>query len=159
MTGVRVCGQRGSATVFGMSLPPKLSQLVQLMASSPKDIKVEAMLDYSRRIPPLPDHIERESLEQVHECQTPFFLATEIDADGRVHMYFEAPPETPTVRGFAGILLDGLEGESAEAILEVPDDFFYAMGLEEVVTPQRLNGMRAILARIKRQVSEATTQS
>lgn len=144
---------------FGMSLPPKLDQLVQLMASSPKDVKVEAMLDYSRRIPPLPDHIERDSLEQVHECQTPFFLATEIDDSGGVHMYFEAPPESPTVRGFAGILLAGLEGESADTILEVPDDFFYAMGLEEVVTPQRLNGMRAILARIKRQVSEAGTET
>lgn len=139
-----------------MALPPKLDQIVSLMASSPKDIKVEALLDYSRRIPPLPDRIERDSLEQVHECQTPFFLITEIDDDGSVHMFFEAPPESPTVRGFAGILLDGLEGESAEAILSVPDDFFYAMGLEEVVTPQRLNGMRAILGRIKRQVAAAT---
>lgn len=139
-----------------MALPPKLDQIVSLMASSPKDIKVEALLDYSRRIPPLPDRIERDSLEQVHECQTPFFLITEIDEDGAVHMFFEAPPESPTVRGFAGILLDGLEGESAEAILSVPDDFFYAMGLEEVVTPQRLNGMRAILGRIKRQLAAAT---
>jgi cysteine desulfuration protein SufE len=139
-----------------MSLPPRLDQIVRLMASSPKDIKIEALLDYSRRIPPLPDDFERDSLEQVHECQTPFFLVTKIDETGSVHMFFEAPPESPTVRGFAGILLSGLDGESAETILSVPDDFFYAMGLEEVITPQRLNGMRAILARIKRQVAEAT---
>lgn len=139
-----------------MQLPPKLDQIVRLMASSPKDIKVEALLDYSRRIPPLPDHVTRDSLEQVHECQTPFFLVTEIDTDDRVHMYFEAPPESPTVRGFAGILLGGLDGESPETILSVPSDFIYAMGLEDVVTPQRLNGMVAILARIKRQVAEAT---
>jgi cysteine desulfuration protein SufE len=138
-----------------MALPAKLDQIVTLMASSPKDIKVEALLDYSRRIPPLPDRIERDSLEQVHECQTPFFLITEIDEDGSVHMFFDAPPESPTIRGFAGILLDGLEGESADAILSVPDDFFYAMGLEDVITPQRLNGMRAILSRIKRQVAAA----
>jgi cysteine desulfuration protein SufE len=140
-----------------MALPPKLNQIVELMASSPKDVKIEALLDYSRRIPPLPDHVERGSLEQVHECQTPFFLLAEIDDTGAVHMYFEAPPESPTVRGFAGILLSGLEGESTDAILSVPDDFFYAMGLEEVVTPQRLNGMRAILARIKRQVTDASS--
>jgi cysteine desulfuration protein SufE len=140
-----------------MALPPKLDQLVQLMASSPKDIKVEALLDYSRRVPPLPDGFPREELEQVHECLTPFFLLTEIDEDGLVHMFFEAPPESPTVRGFAGLLLAGLEDETPETILSVPDDFFYAMGLEEVVTPQRLNGMRAILARIKRQLTEATS--
>lgn len=139
-----------------MALPSKLDQIVQLMATSPKDIKIEALLDYSRRIPPLPDHIQHDSLEQVHECQTPFFLVTEVDDDGAVHLHFEAPPESPTVRGFAGLLRDGLEGESPATILSVPDDFFYAMGLEEVVTPQRLNGMRAILARIKRQLREAT---
>ncbi|MDX1447637.1 MAG: SufE family protein [Acidimicrobiia bacterium] len=138
-----------------MSLPPKLDQIVRLMSSSPKDIKIEALLDYSRRIPPLPDHISRESLEQVHECQTPFFLVTEIDDEGRVHMFFDAPPESPTVRGFAGILLDGLEGETPATILDVPTDFIYQMGLEEVVTPQRLNGMVAILSRIKRQLAEA----
>lgn len=142
-----------------MALPPKLEQIVELMASSPKDIKIEALLDYSRRIPPLPDHVDHSNLEQVHECQTPFFLTTEIDAEGAVHMYFEAPPESPTVRGFAGLLLGGLDGESAATILSVPDDFFYAMGLEEVVTPQRLNGMRAILARIKRQVADAISPS
>jgi len=146
----------GASTVLHMALPPKLDQIVRLMASSPKEIKIEALLDYSRRIPPLPDDVEHDNLEQVHECQTPFFLLTRIDEEGAVHMFFEAPPESPTVRGFAGLLLDGLEGESAEAILRVPDDFIYAMGLEEVVTPQRLNGMRAILARIRRQVAEAS---
>jgi cysteine desulfuration protein SufE len=139
-----------------MALPPKLDQIVRLMAASPKDFKIEALLDYSRRIPALPDHVDRGSLEQVHECQTPFFLLTEIDHDGAVHMFFEAPPEAPTVRGFAGLLFDGLEGETADTILDVPDDFIYAMGLEEVVTPQRLNGMRAILARIKRQLTATT---
>lgn len=138
-----------------MSLPAKLDQIVRLMQSSPKEIKIEALLDYSRRIPPLPDDVERDSLEQVHECQTPFFLLSRIDEDGRVRMFFDAPPESPTVRGFAGILLDGLDGETPEAILAVPDDFFFAMGLEDVITPQRLNGMRAILSRLKRQLREA----
>ena len=72
-----------------------------------------------------------------------------------MHLYFDAPQEAPTVRGFAGILLDGLDGEPADVILDVPDDFFYDMGLEEVVTPMRLRGMGAILARIKRQVRAA----
>ncbi len=137
-----------------MALPEKLGQIVTVMRASPKEFRVEALLDYSRRIPPLPDHVQPESLEQVHECQTPFFLATEVDEAGNVHLFFEAPPESPTVRGFAGILLDGLDGQPANVILDVPDDFFYGMGLEEVVTPLRLRGMGAILARIKRQVTE-----
>lgn len=138
-----------------MAIPEKLQQIIKVMQSSPRDFKTQALLDYSRRVPPLPDHINVDGLEQVHECQSPFFLATEVDPDGVVHLYFQAPPESPTVLGFAGILLDGLNGEQVETILDVPDDFFYEMGLEEVVSPLRLRGMGAILGRMKRQLREA----
>ena len=126
------------------------------MQSAPKQIKVEALLDYGRRIPPLPDHIDSGDLEQVHECQSPFFLSTELDSDGKVRLYFDSPQEAPTVRGFAGILLAGLDGEDPDVVLDVDNDFFYDMGLEEVVTRQRLRGMAAILARIKHQVDSLT---
>ncbi len=138
-----------------MSLPPRLAQIVEVLRSSPKQFRTEALLDFSRRVPPLPPELadHRDKLEQVHECQTPFFLATDVE-DGVVHLFFDAPTESPTIRGFAGILLAGLEGESPEAVLAVPDDFFYGMGLEEIVSPLRLRGMGAILARIKRQIRE-----
>lgn len=139
-----------------MPLPDRLQTIVEVFKTSPKEFRLEALLDYSRRLPELPDRYkdDRGRLEQVPECQTPFFLATEIDEDGAVHMFFEAPPEAPTTRGYAGLLLDGLEGVPAEKVLDVPDDFYVQMGLEEVITPLRLNGMGAILARIKRQVGE-----
>ncbi len=124
------------------------------MRSSPKQVRVEAMLDYANRIPPLPEGMDSSELERVPECQSPFFVATEVDAQDRVHLHFDAPREAPTVRGFAGILLDGLDGETSGVILAVPDDFYYDMGLEDVVTPLRLRGMGAILSRIKRQVRD-----
>ena len=139
-----------------MSLPDRLQQIVDVLRSSPKEFRTEALLDFSKRVPPLPDDVDPGSLEQVHECQTPFFLLTTVGDDGSARMYFQAPPESPTVRGFAGILLAGLDGEQASTILEVPDDFFYGMGLEEVVTPLRLRGMGAILARMKRQIRDQT---
>lgn len=139
-------------------MPPRLQQIADVFRDSPKEFRIDALLDFSRRLPDMPAHLEgnRNRLEQVHECQTPFFLATEVDRDGAVHMYFEAPEESPTVRGFAGILHAGLEGEEAGDVLAVPDDFYYGMGLEEVVTPLRLRGMGAILARLKRQIREQT---
>ena len=39
-------------------------------------------------------------------------------------------------------------------VLAVPDDFYQGMGLDDVVSPLRLRGMGAILARLKRQVEE-----
>lgn len=141
-----------------MPMPDKLQRIVDQFASAPRDLRVQALLDYSRRVPPLPEKLaaNRDSLEQVHECQTPFFLATEIDDDGAVHLYFDCPPEAPTVRGFAGILREGLEGETWEDVVAVPPDFYAGMGLQEVVSALRLRGMGAILARLKRQLRQHT---
>ncbi|NND85141.1 MAG: SufE family protein, partial [Acidimicrobiia bacterium] len=133
-----------------------LQKFVALFDGVPKRMRVEALLDYSKRLPPLPEGIESK-VEQVHECQTPFFLHTEINEDGRVRLYFDAPQESPTVRGYAEILREGLDGETPEAILGVPNDFYYGIGLEDVVTPQRLRGMGAILARVKRHVRDQVT--
>lgn len=139
-----------------MALPPRLQRIVDLFSSAPKDIRIQALLDYSNRVPPLPAHLadNRDELEQVHECQTPFFLATEVDDEGAVTIHFDCPPESPTVRGYAGILAEGLNGETVATILALPDDFYRGIGLEEVVTPQRLRGMGAILARMKHQLIE-----
>lgn len=139
-----------------MSLPDALSTVVDRFQKAPKDLRVQALLHYAKKVPPLPREFQedRSALEQVHECQTPFFLATRVDDDGVVHLFFDAPAESPTVRGFAGILREGLEGASWQEVLEVPPDFYSTMGLETVVSPLRLRGMGAILARLKRQVRE-----
>jgi cysteine desulfuration protein SufE len=137
-----------------MSLPSRLAQIVDVFASSPRQFRLEALLDYARRLPALPSDLagDRDLLEQVHECQTPFFLATRLE-DGNVRLFFDAPQESPTVRGFAGLLTAGLDGEDPTSILELDNDFYLRMGLEEVVTPQRLRGMGAIIAHLKRQVA------
>jgi cysteine desulfuration protein SufE len=136
-------------------LPPKLQGIVDLFASAPRDLRLQALLDYSRRVPEPPRHlIGSGAFQDVPECQTPFALAIEVDPDGAVHLHFDAPAEAPTVRGYAGILREGLEGATAEEIRRVPLDFYMDMGLVELVTPLRLRGMEAILARIKSRLSE-----
>lgn len=98
-------------------------------------------------------------MEQVVECQTPFFLTTEVDEGRHVHLFFDVPAEAPTTRGFAGILLEGLEGADADAVLATPDDFYDELGLAEVISSLRLRGMSAILFRLKRQVRERLAAS
>lgn len=142
-----------------MSVPPSLAKVVDRFERAPKELRVQALLQYAKKVPPLPDEFleDRSALEQVHECQTPFFLATRVDDEGAVHLFFDAPAESPTVRGFAGILWEGLEGVQATEVLDVPADFYSTMGLGDVVSPLRLRGMSAILGRLKRQVEEAVT--
>jgi len=137
-----------------MTIPESLSRIVDRFQRAPRDLRVQALLHYAKKVPELPERFaeDRSRLEQVHECQTPFFLATEVDEDGAVHLFFDAPDESPTVRGFAGILWEGLEERPFSEVLAVPADFYSSMKLEEVVSPLRLRGMGAILARLKRQI-------
>lgn len=136
-------------------LPPRLADVVTELADTPRELLLEALLDYADRVPPLPAHLDRGQLEQVHECQTPFFVAAEVNPDRTVQLHFDAPPEAPTTRGFAGILSEGLSGATVEEVLATPGDFYVATGLGAAISPLRLRGMQAILARVKRQVRDA----
>jgi cysteine desulfuration protein SufE len=139
-----------------MAIPPKLQTIVDRFASAPRELKGQALLRYAKRVPPLPPALsgQPDRMQRVHECQSPFFLSAEVDPAGGVRLFFDCPPETPTVRGFAGILLEGLDGEHYSKVLEVPGTFYTAMGLGDVVSPLRLRGMGAILSAIKRRVRE-----
>lgn len=131
----------------------ELQEIVDEFAATPKSLRLAVLLDFANNLPPVPDHIDRDALEQVHECQTPFFVAAELE-DGRVSLHFDAPPEAPTTRGYAGVLAAGLSGATVDEVLDTPADFFAGMGLSELISPLRLRGMGAILARVKRQVVE-----
>ena len=64
-----------------------------------------------------------------------------------------APHQThPRHAGLRRILAIGLDGQSAQDILAVPDDFYTDLGLAALISPLRLHGMSAMLARIKRRL-------
>jgi cysteine desulfuration protein SufE len=88
------------------------------------------------------------------------FLFVEVDGqspEAKVALFFDAPAEAPTTRGFAGILQEGLDGLSAAEVLAVPNDVPNRLGLTQAVSPLRLNGMAGMLFRIKRQVRDKSS--
>lgn len=140
-------------------LPAELGEIAADFRSATNDLKLQLLLEFSDELPSLPERYagRLDQLERVDECQTPLFLVVEVDeadspADRRVHLFFDAPAESPTTRGFAGILHAGLDGLPAADVLAVPDDAPMRFGLADAVSPLRLRGMAAMLARIKRQV-------
>jgi cysteine desulfuration protein SufE len=137
-------------------LPPALEEIADDFSSATSPEKLQLLLEFSDELPELPERYagHDELLERVDECQSPLFLVVEVadDAERSVHLFFHAPAESPTTRGFAGILHEGLDGLPAADVLAVPDDAPYRFGLGEAVSPLRLRGMVAMLSRIKRQV-------
>lgn len=137
-----------------MTLPAALAEIVDDFASVSDQEKLQLLLEFSRELPPLPTEFQEAAMEPVPECQSPLFLSVDAADRENVRLYFSAPPEAPTTRGFASILHQGLDGQSAEAILDVPGDFYSALGLADAVSPLRLRGMSAMLTRIKRHLRE-----
>jgi cysteine desulfuration protein SufE len=136
-------------------MPQKLADIVDEFASAPRDVVLEMMLEYSDAVPPLPAELASHvGMEQVPECQTQFFLKADVQSDGTVRTHFDCPPEAPTTRAFAGILAEGLAGASAGEIVAVPDDLYARMGLAQAISPLRIRGGTAILARLKRQIRD-----
>ncbi|MDQ3783951.1 MAG: SufE family protein [Actinomycetota bacterium] len=140
-----------------MATPRRLQQIVDMFAAASPQLRLEELLEYSRRVPPLPGRLKG-SMERVTECQTPFFVAAEIDG-GKVSLHFDAPSEAPTTRGFAGVLAAGLDGATTDEVLGTPNDFYYEMGLAEAISVSRLQGMSGILGRVKRQIREQLEKS
>lgn len=133
-------------------LTPRLEEIVADFEICQGNEKLEYLLELSESLEPLPDWLirRRGEMDEVHECMTPVFVFAERDDHGRFTFHIDVPPEAPTVRGFAAILQQGLRGATAEEVLGVPSEFYLATGLSSVLSGQRLNGMSAMLAHIKR---------
>jgi len=146
------------------TLPAALAEIVDDFQALTEPDRLQLLLEFSRGLPELPERLKDhpELLEQVVECQSPLFLTIESEKNREnpggaraYRLFFKAPQEAPTTRGFAGVLHEGLDGLTAEEILAVPDDMPELLGLTRAITPLRMRGMTAMLGRIKRKVAAA----
>ena len=134
-----------------MTIPPKLQEIIDDFALASREEKVEMLIQYSESLPPLPEWLrgERARMDPVPECMTPVFLFAEKQADGGLVFHFDIPPQSPTVRGLAAILANGLNGADPAQIISLPADFYAPMNLQEAISYQRLNGFQGVLAHMK----------
>jgi cysteine desulfuration protein SufE len=132
-----------------------LQELGQDFAELSVKDRLTLLLEISNELPELParyaDHPDL--LERVEECQSPVYLFVEVNND-LVDIFLSAPKEAPTTRGFASILHQLLSGHSVSEVLNAPEDIPDRLHLSEAVSLLRINGMRGMLNRIKRQVRE-----
>ena len=138
-----------------MSMPAPLAEVVTEFAEMVGQDKLNLLLEFANDLPELPGDLTEAAMEPVPECQSPLFLPVDAADRDNVRLYFSAPAEAPTTRGFASILAAGLDGQPAADILAVPDDFYSELGLAALISPLRLRGMSAMLTRIKRRLRAA----
>ena len=142
-------------------LPPALAEIRDEFLALEQPERLMLLLEFSNELPDLPQRYQDhpDLFERVVECQSPVYIFVEIDGTDAVHLYATAPKESPTTRGFASILAQGIEGLSVAEVLAIPDDFSNTIGLTKAVSPLRLRGMSAMLGRTKRRLTELTTDA
>ncbi|HWK76200.1 MULTISPECIES: SufE family protein [unclassified Microbacterium] len=135
-------------------VPDALAEIRDDFLELPEAERLQLLLEFSQELPAVSDEVAAhpEMAERVAECQSPVYIYVEVH-DDIVTMHATAPPEAPTTRGFASILVQGITGLTADQVLSIPDDYPQSIGLTRAVSPLRIGGMTGMLMRVKRQVS------
>lgn len=132
----------------------KIEEIIELFRSLATRDRLEMLLEYAGELPPLPSGLAAErdrGAAMISECQTPAWLWVAVK-DNVVRIDADASPESPTVRGFLSLLIDGLNGKTAEDVLATPNDLVNKLGLDQALGMMRMRGLPAIVQRIKRDV-------
>jgi cysteine desulfuration protein SufE len=115
------------------------------------DDRYRYVIELGRELPPLPE-AERTETNKVRGCTSQVWLVTHVQADGAGGpvLSFEGDSDAHIVRGLVAILFALYSGKAAKAILDIDAiAVFDKLGLRENLTPQRSNGLRSMVERIR----------
>jgi cysteine desulfuration protein SufE len=117
------------------------------------------VIELGRRLEPLPE-AERSPANKVQGCVSQVWLSTNVDqSESTPRLSFVGDSDAHIVRGLIAILLSLYSGKTAEEIIAI--DAAQRLGLlhlKEHLTPQRSNGLMAMVKRIRRDAEFAMSQ-
>ena len=121
------------------------------------DDRYRYVIELGRTLAPMPE-AEHSAANKVNGCASQVWLSRQVARSeaGEPVLTYLGDSDAHIVRGLMAILLTLLSGRSARDILATdPIKVFDDLGFREHLTPQRSNGLRAMVDRIKRDATEA----
>jgi len=115
------------------------------------DDRYRYVIELGRALAPLGADAHNE-VNKVQGCASQVWLATSVQPNGAAGpvLTFEGDSDAHIVRGLIAILLIVYSGKPAREILDTDAvALFERLGLREHLTPQRSNGFRSMVERIK----------
>jgi len=115
------------------------------------------LIELGRTLEPLPKEAYTEE-NKVRGCASQVWLETTPgkDADGAPTLNFRGDSDAHIVRGLVALALALYSGRRAQEIIETDaQPLFRQLGLAEHLTPQRANGLRSMVERIKKEAAAA----
>lgn len=121
------------------------------------DDRYRYVIELGRALPPLPESAQNET-NKVQGCASQVWLLAHVAADGAGGpvLTFEGDSDAHIVRGLVAILIALYSGKGAREILDTDAvALFDRIGLRDNLTPQRSNGLRSMVERIRASASAA----
>ncbi|HEY8123960.1 MAG TPA: SufE family protein [Methylocystis sp.] len=114
------------------------------------------LIELGRTLEPLPKDAYTDA-NKVRGCASQVWLETTPTRDaGRTTLSFRGDSDAHIVRGLVALVLALYSGRPAQEIVDTDAaPLFKELGLAEHLTPQRANGLRSMVERIKREAKEA----
>jgi cysteine desulfuration protein SufE len=120
------------------------------------DDRYRYVIELGRTLAPLSE-AEHSAANKVQGCTSQVWLVRSVDTSGgEPVLIFRGDSDAHIVRGLIAILLAMQSGKTPRAILASdPIAVFDELGFREHLTPQRSNGLRSMVERIKNDAREA----
>jgi cysteine desulfuration protein SufE len=113
------------------------------------------LLDLARAMPTLPD-ADRVPANKVRGCASQVWFVFERRPEAPDLLHFRGDSDAHLVRGLIAVLLRVFSGRTPGEILSVePRALFDRLGLGDALTPQRSNGLFAMMQRIRAEAAAA----
>ena len=125
------------------------------------DDRYRYVIELGRSLPPFPDEARTEA-NKVQGCASQVWLATSVKPNGGTGpvLSFVGDSDAHIVRGLIAVLFALYSGKGAKDILSTDAvALFEKLGLPDHLTPQRSNGFRSMVERIKRDAAAALAEA
>jgi cysteine desulfuration protein SufE len=138
------------------ALPPAVERVLRYFGSLAREEKMQALLQYSRKLEPLPPRFAELDRAQftVPECQTRVDIFPDLRDDGTLHFYADVNArQSPTIAAVLAITFQAVNDHPPEATLALPGDFVSRL-MESIGLAAREVGLNAMVMRLKRHARE-----
>lgn len=105
------------------------------------------LIDLGRKLPPYPEIFKTDDW-RVHGCVSRVWLKP-ADDSSRESLHFLADSDALITKGLVALLLSVVNHQPAEFVLQENFDFLNELGLGQHLSPTRVNGLWAMVKRIK----------
>ena len=109
--------------------------------------RLHYLIDKAREIEPLPDAVKTED-NRIRGCASKLWLIGWTKEDGT--MLYQVDGDAHISKGTAKVVTDLVNGEQRSAVANLSVEDFTPLGIQELLTMQRQNGLGQLINRIIR---------